>query len=78
MEEARGDGVWCGSEEAEAQCGGSSSQGTGITGSRRWGQEMRWQWEVAGGGASVGLVCGGGASVDRSTVEREREARVGV
>jgi hypothetical protein len=33
---------------------------------------MRQQWEVAGGGTSVGLVCGGGTSVDRSAVERER------
>jgi hypothetical protein len=64
--------MWCGREEAEARCGGSSSQGTGIAGSRRRGREMRRQWEVAGGGTSVGLVCGGGASVDRSTVERER------
>jgi hypothetical protein len=66
MEEARGDGVWCGREEAEARRGGSSSQGTGITGSRRW-------WEVVGGGVCVGLVCGGGASVHRSAVERERD-----
>jgi hypothetical protein len=33
------------------------------------------QWEVAGGGANVGLVCGGGTSVDRSKVERERQGR---
>jgi hypothetical protein len=33
---------------------------------------MRRQWEVAGGGASVGLVGGGGASVDSCAVERER------
>jgi hypothetical protein len=32
---------------------------------------------VAGGGVSVGLACGSGTSVDRSTVEREREAGAG-
>jgi hypothetical protein len=68
--------VWCGREEAEARCGGLSSQGTGVAGIRRRGREMRRQWEVAGGGASVGLVCGGGTSVDRSAVERERGCAV--
>jgi hypothetical protein len=70
--------MWCGREEAEARCGDSSSQGTGVASSRRRGREMRRQWEVAGGGASVGLVCGGDTSVDRSAMEREREAGAGV
>jgi hypothetical protein len=32
---------------------------------------------VAGGGTSVGLVCSGDMSVDRSVVERLREAGAG-
>jgi hypothetical protein len=63
--------VWCGREEAEARRDGSCSQGTVIAGNRRWGREMRQRWEVASGGVSVGLVCGGSTSVDRSVVERE-------
>jgi hypothetical protein len=70
--------VWCGREEAEARRDSSCSQGTVIAGNRRWGREMRQRWEVASGGASVGLVCGGSTSVDRSAVEREAGRSCGI